>query len=145
MLFRSDPRPDPLPTKAPSSHVSPEAVGGREGGAKVKAGPTGLAPLRGSWGRGGFPKPRGAHSQQGNQQGWGETFEVLEVQRRMGKTFPPSAGVPGLNLRPLRPPLTMLSLSPTPATPREPLPAALVLSLGLTPCLSPADLSPAHT
>ena len=38
------PGPDPLPTEVPSSHAGPEGVGGREGGAKVKATPTGQHP-----------------------------------------------------------------------------------------------------
>ena len=46
------PGPDPLLTEAPSSHEGPEGVGGREGGAKVKARPPGPAPLRGSRGEG---------------------------------------------------------------------------------------------
>ena len=51
----------PPPTKAPSSHVGPEGVGGREGGAKVKARPQGPAHLRGGWGKGGVPTPSRTH------------------------------------------------------------------------------------
>ena len=60
-----DPRPDPLPTEAPSSLAGPEGMGGREGGAKVKARPPGPAPLRGGWGRGGVPIPSGTHPRLG--------------------------------------------------------------------------------
>ena len=48
-------------------------MGGREGGAKVKARPTGPAPLRGGWGRGGVPTPSGTHPWLGvlGEMGWG--------------------------------------------------------------------------
>ena len=44
-----------------SSCKGPEGGRGREGGAKIKAGPLGSAPLRGGWGRGGVPVPSGTH------------------------------------------------------------------------------------
>ena len=47
-------------------------MGGREGGAKVKAGPPGPAPLRGGWGREGVPTPNGTHPRLGVQQGGGD-------------------------------------------------------------------------
>ena len=66
----------------------------------------GPAPLRGGWGKGGVPMLRGAHSQWGDQQGWGETFLGLGDQRGMRPASPLPAqalvsllGVPGLNLR----------------------------------------------
>ena len=65
----------------------------------------GPAPLRGGWGKGGVPMLGGAHSQWGDQQGWGETFLGLGDQRGMRPASPLPAqalvsllGVPGLNL-----------------------------------------------
>ena len=55
---------------------TPESLGRtwREGEGRRSGGGTGPAPLRGGWERGGVPTPGGAHSQQQDQQGWGENL-----------------------------------------------------------------------
>ena len=51
-------------------------------------------PLGGSWGRGGLPTPRGAHSPLGDQQGQEETFGGSEDQKGTQQAFPPPTQVP---------------------------------------------------
>ena len=113
--------------------MGPEGVGGREGGAKVKAGPPGPAPLRGGWGRGGVLTPSRTHPLLGVQQGWGRPWErCWGGHRRMeGNTASAFAvhlgtrepvGLPGLILCPQSLPPATQSPSPTPTTPLRPLP-----------------------
>lgn len=74
----------------------------------------GTEPLRGSWGRRGVPTLRGAHSQRGNQQGWGEIFGGLEGNA--ASTFTACSGpsetpwVQGMKLHPLGPPTAVWAL-----------------------------------
>ena len=72
----------------PLQPPGPVGVGGREGGGKVKAGWTGLVPLRGGWGRDGVPTTRRAHPQLGDEQGWGRPSEERRNRRECGECFP---------------------------------------------------------
>ena len=123
-----DPRPDPLPTEAPSSRAGTEGVGGGEGGAKVKARPPGPTPLRGGWGRGGVPTLSRTHARLGVQRGRGDPGGELGVrghgrtEGNAASTFPAhlgtgeTVGLQGLILCPRSLPSTE---SPSPApTPR---------------------------
>ena len=81
--------------------------GGWEEGSK-SGGRMGLVLLRGGWGRGGVPTPRGAHSPLRDQRGQGDTFggsegNVASISPTCSGPSKP-AGVPGLNLHPLGPP-----------------------------------------
>ena len=64
--------------------MGPEGEGGREGGPKVKAGPTGSAPLKGGWGREGVPTLSRTHPWLGLQ------------QRRRGETLGETVGCGGM-------------------------------------------------
>ena len=142
---------DPLPTETPSSRAGPEGVGGREGGAKIKYRPTGPAPLRGGWGRGGVPTPSGTHPWLGVQWGWGrplagghggtEGNAASTCPVHLGTREP--VGLPGLILCPQSLPPTKQSPNPTPTLP----PRALPLHLE-TPSETPStelDLNHTHT
>ena len=130
-LLRSG--PDPLPVEAPSSHTDPEGVGGREGGAKVKAGLTGLAPRRGGWGKGGVPTPSGTQLVvqlgQGRPQG-GHGRGCGGMEGNLASAFPVHLGtgeplrLPGLILCPQSLPLA--SYSPSPAPPPPPGPTSIL-------------------
>ena len=123
--------PDPLPTEVPSSCRGPERVGGRRGGAKLKAGPTGSAPLRGSRGRGRVPTPGGTHPQFSGD--GGDTRESGGTEGSTASTFPGHLGTGeplgdlGLILCPQRLPPKLQSLSPAPTHP----PSALFLQAAL--------------
>ena len=114
--------PDPLPTEAPSSRAGPEGVGGREGGAKVKAGPQGQAPLRGGWGRGGVPTPRGTHPWLGVQRQrwrpWGRWWGGAQRNgREPGQHSPCPPRHPRPNPLPWEPPSCHSEPKPCPYNP----------------------------
>ena len=129
-------------------------MGGREGGAKVKAGPPGPAPLRGSWGRGGVPTPSGTHPWLGVQGGWGTPWGrpcggVRRNGRKCGQCFPcplrhrRACWAPGPNPLPSEPPSCLTEPKPGPTPP----PRALPLHLE-TPSETPSKvlgLNPTHT
>ena len=108
-------------------------MGGREGGAKVKAGPPGPAPLRGGWGRGGVLTPSGTHPWLGVQRGWGRPWGrpcggAWRNGRESSQCFPcplRHQGVcwaPGPNSLPSEPPSCRPEPEPHPYTPPRALP-----------------------
>ena len=105
-------------------------MGGREEGAKVKAGPPGLAPLRGGWGRGRVPTPTSTHPQLGVQWGQGDPGGdggggAQGNGREWGHCFPcplryrEECWAPRPNPLPLEPPSCCAEPKPHPYTPTQ--------------------------
>ena len=124
--------------------MGPEGVGGREGGAEVKAGPTGPAPLRGGWGRGGLPTPSGTHPRLGVQWGRGDPGGDGEGHRgtegNAASVFPVHLA-PRPNHLPSEPPSCRAEPKPRPYTPPRAPPLHSETpsnALGLNPTHSPS-------
>ena len=101
--------------------MGPEGVGGREGGAKVKARPTGLAPLGGGGWRVEIPTHVGTHPRFSSE--GGDARESGGMEGSMASTFPADLGtrerlgILGLILCPQRLPPALQSLNPAPTPP----------------------------
>ena len=128
--------------------MGPEGVGRREGGAKGKSEPQGLASLRSGWGREGVPTPSGTHLWLRVLQRRGETLGETVGEGNEGtkgnrtSAFPvhlgtgEPVGLPGLILCPWSLPPAMQNPSPAPTPPPRALPLHLETpskKLGLNP------------
>ena len=61
---------------------------GGEGGGRSGGGGMRREPLRGSWRKGGLPRPGGTHPCLGYQQGWGRPSGEQRIRREHGQHFP---------------------------------------------------------